>query len=92
MGATAIGQSNSVAASNLKPGTKNLTLKCTVAPDDVGTYEVILNNGITFSSGGVLKEGTIAQGQSVTWQIVIPQKLTSTNNLSLSKRNAVIEK
>lgn len=92
LGTTEIGQSNSVAASNLKPGTKSLTLKCTVAPDNVGTYEVILNNGITFSSGGVLKEGTIAQGQSVTWQIIIPQKLNGTSNLLLRKTNAVKEK
>lgn len=92
LGATEIGASNSVVASNLKPGNKNLTLKCTVAPDNVGTYEVILNSGLTFVAGGAIMSGTIARGQSITWPIVIPQKLNSSSNVHLRKINAVKER
>lgn len=92
LGKTSIGASNTIAANNLRPGTKPLTLKCFIAPDNEGTYEVILNDGLTFSTGGVRQSGVLGQGQSVTWDIVIPKTTTKTNNINFAKPNSFKEK
>jgi murein DD-endopeptidase MepM/ murein hydrolase activator NlpD len=72
LGTTAIGASNTFAANNIRSGTHTLTILCTVAPDDVGTYEATLAQGITFSGGGTSRSGTLAQGGSVSFPIIAP--------------------
>jgi murein DD-endopeptidase MepM/ murein hydrolase activator NlpD len=73
IGNTQIGASNSIALSNLRPGEKTLKMTCTIAPDNVGTYEIILKDGIVFSAGGDRMSGTVAEGASASWTIVIPK-------------------
>ncbi|HEX2210075.1 MAG TPA: M23 family metallopeptidase [Longimicrobium sp.] len=72
IGQTAIGQSNSIALNNLIPGSHTLRVTAIIAPDNVGTYEVILSNGITFAGGGTRASGTIPQGGSATATIIVP--------------------
>ena len=72
VGKTEIGASNSVALSNLRPGESTLKLVCDIAPDNVGTYEVLLNDGILFKTGGNRKSSTLPQGGSIEWVIIIP--------------------
>jgi murein DD-endopeptidase MepM/ murein hydrolase activator NlpD len=69
---TSIGASNTCAANNLRPGTITLTLKCTVAPDDVGTYEVTLSDGLTFDGGGTARSSTLPQGGSHSFAVIVP--------------------
>jgi murein DD-endopeptidase MepM/ murein hydrolase activator NlpD len=73
IGSTQIGASNSIALSNIRTGDKSLKLVCTVAPDDVGTYEVLLKDGILFSDGVDRKSGVVTQGGSASWIINIPK-------------------
>jgi murein DD-endopeptidase MepM/ murein hydrolase activator NlpD len=70
---TSIGASNTCAANNLRPGTVTLTLQCTVAPDDVGTYEVSLSRGLVFEGGGTSRSGTLPQGASHSFAVIVPQ-------------------
>jgi murein DD-endopeptidase MepM/ murein hydrolase activator NlpD len=69
---TAIGASNTCAVGNLRPGTATLTITAFIAPDDVGTYEITLAQGLTFSDGSTLRSGTIPQGGSASFTINIP--------------------
>lgn len=72
IGQTDIGASNTLAISNLKPGTHTLTLVVITAPDDVGTYTVELNDGLTFSDDSDFRSGWAPQGATLTWQFVVP--------------------
>lgn len=74
IGATAIGASNTLAVSNLIPGTRNLVLKAIVAPDDIATYEISLSDGLTFTGGGTLRSGVMPQGASVSFGLVVPSR------------------
>lgn len=69
---TAIGQSNTCAVGNLKPGTLTLTIVAIVAPDNVGTYQIDLGSGLTFASGGTTRSGTLPQGGSISFLINVP--------------------
>jgi murein DD-endopeptidase MepM/ murein hydrolase activator NlpD len=69
---TAIGASNTCAVGNLRPGTATLALTVVIAPDDIGTFEVTLANGITFSDGTTSRSGSPPQGATVAFTIVIP--------------------
>jgi murein DD-endopeptidase MepM/ murein hydrolase activator NlpD len=69
---TAIGASNTCAVGKLKPGTKTLTLTAVIAPDDVGTYEIILGDKLTFSNGSTQVSGVIPQGGSASYSIIVP--------------------
>lgn len=71
---TAIGSSNTCAVGNLRSGTATLTLTAIVAPDDVGTYEISLADGITFGDGSAVRVGTIPRGGSVSFTIAIPSR------------------
>jgi len=62
IGATTIGASNTIAINNIIAGQHLLELLVLVAPDDVGTYTVTLNDGITFSDGSTSKSGSPPQG------------------------------
>lgn len=72
IGQTAIGASNTLAISNLKVGQHTLTLSVTVAPDDVGTYTVVLNDGLIFTDGTVSKTGSAPQGATLSWEFIVP--------------------
>ena len=73
LGTTAIGDSNTFAANNIRSGTHTLTILCTIAPDDVGTYEVTLAQGLTFGGGGgTSRSGTLVQGGSESFTIIAP--------------------
>jgi len=96
IGRTEVGQSNSLALSNLRSGEKQLKVKCTIAPDDMGTYEILFDDGILFADGASSKSGILPQGGTVEWTIVIP-KDTKGGRLSSANRptpqpNAYIEK
>ena len=71
---TSIGASNSCAIGKLRPGRYVLSLEVTTAPDGVGTWEVILADGLTFDGGGVRKSGTTPPGGVVSWWIIVPDK------------------
>lgn len=72
IGQTAIGASNTLAISNLKVGSHTLTMTVLVAPDDVGTYTVQLNDGLKFTDGTTSKSGSAPQGATLSWGFVVP--------------------
>ncbi len=69
---TAIGASNRCSIGALRSGTASLSITATVAPDDVGTYEITLSGGLTFQDGGSMVSGTIRQGASATFVVRVP--------------------
>ncbi len=84
IGVTQIGQSNTVAPSNLRAGIKTLRLDCTIAPDNVGTYEISLHNGVVFRpSGDSLVSSTLPEHGTINYQIEIPVKMHGTLVTSL---------
>jgi murein DD-endopeptidase MepM/ murein hydrolase activator NlpD len=74
IGSTEIGASNTLAVNNLIPGNHQLKITAIIAPDNVGTYEITLNDGLTFSGGGASASGILAQGASTTFTIAVPQQ------------------
>lgn len=72
IGQTAIGASNTLAISNLKVGRHTLTLTVLVAPDNVGTYTVQLNDGLKFMDGSTSKSGSAPEGATLNWDFVVP--------------------
>ena len=73
IGSTQIGASNSIALSNLRPGNHTLKLLCTIAPDNTGTYEILLAKGLKFESGSERVSGTLPQGGSASWGMLVPK-------------------
>lgn len=73
IGQTTVGGSNTLAISNLKPGSHTLGLAVIVAPDNVGTYTVTLNDGLKFSDGTTSKTGSAPLGSFLTWSFNVPQ-------------------
>lgn len=69
---TTIGASNTCGVGGLRPGTATLTITAVVAPDDVGTFEITLGSGLTFSGGSTSASGTLPQGGSMSFTIIIP--------------------
>jgi murein DD-endopeptidase MepM/ murein hydrolase activator NlpD len=69
---TQIGASNTCAVGSLRPGTVTLTIVAVVAPDDVGTYQISLAQGLTFSDGTAVRSGTIPQGGSASFSVIVP--------------------
>lgn len=78
IGKTDIGAANTISLNNLISGKSTLTIKCIVAPDNVGTLEIILNNGITFANGDTMYSGILDEGQSKSFEIIIPKIKTRT--------------
>ncbi|HEX6938123.1 MAG TPA: M23 family metallopeptidase [Longimicrobiales bacterium] len=72
IGTTDIGAANSFALNNLIPGTHTLGVQAVIAPDNAGTVEVILSDGITFASGGTRFSGVLSQGGTVNLAIIVP--------------------
>lgn len=71
---TGIGASNTCAVGNLRPGVATLSLTAFIAPDDVGTYEITLAEGLRFSDGSIQRSGTLPQGGAVSFTISIPDQ------------------
>lgn len=69
---TTIGASNRCSIGALRPGSATLSITATVAPDDVGTYEITLSGGLTFQDGSVTVSGTMAQGATASFVILVP--------------------
>ena len=69
---TQIGASNTCGVGSLRPGTATLTIVAVIAPDNVGTYEITLAQGLTFAGGGATRSGTIPEGGSASFSITIP--------------------
>lgn len=69
---TQTGEPNTCPVGGLRPGTATLTITARIAPDDEGTYGIELSDGLTFSDGGTSQEGTIEEGASATYEIVVP--------------------
>lgn len=74
IGATTIGASNTIALNNLIPGNHELRITAIVAPDNAGTYQVTLGDGLTFLGGGTSMSGVLSQGASATFTIVVPAR------------------
>lgn len=72
LGNTTKGGSGQFRLKNLKPGSRQLSVK--VVEDDAppGTYEVQLADGLKFNDGQTIKSGTAALGQQVDFTIVVP--------------------
>jgi len=73
IGETSIGETDAIGISNLKSGSYTLTLEVNIAPDNVGTYFVQLNDGVTFENGGTRSTGTSSLGTSLNWTILVSQ-------------------
>jgi len=74
IGSTDIGASNTLVVNNLIPGNHQLKITAIIAPDDLGTYGITLNDGLTFANGETSASGVLAQGWSATFTIVVPQQ------------------
>lgn len=72
LGRTTIGGTNTLAVNNLVSGSHSLTLVGIVVPDNVGTYEVSLSQGLTFGDGTTVRSGVIPLNGSVTFSVVVP--------------------
>jgi len=70
---TTIGASNTCAVGNLRAGNATLTLTVVVAPDNVGTYQITLADGLTFSDSSTTRSGTAPQGGTASFPILIPK-------------------
>ena len=68
---TEIGASNTYAMGALRYGNATLSITATIAPDDVGTYGIALSGGITFQDGSSTVSGTMGQGATVSFVIII---------------------
>lgn len=90
LGTTEIGASNTFAINNLIPGAHTLRIVGVVVPDDIGTYEVALSDGITFSGGGTYYSGVVGNGGSATFAIIVPSTTTSTVSPTLQMRPSTV--
>lgn len=92
IGTTTIGATNTIGLDNLKPGPAILEIKCIIAPDNIGTLGITLNNGISLYNSNVSTiSDEMKQGESKQWVINIPTK--ATNKISrLLIKNQVFEK
>lgn len=69
---TQIGAANTCAIGALNPGVASLTLTVTIAPDNAGTFLIVLGDGLTFSDGSASRSGSLPQGASASYSITIP--------------------
>ena len=72
LGTTTIGASNNIAIGNLRPGTYDLKLAVTLAPDNVGTWYIQLHDGLTFSDGSTYVTDSDPQGAERNFQVLVP--------------------
>ncbi|HEX7117753.1 MAG TPA: peptidoglycan DD-metalloendopeptidase family protein [Longimicrobiales bacterium] len=78
IGTTDIGAANSFALNNLIPGEHTLGVQAVIAPDGVGTVEIILSDGITFANGTTRISGTLPPGGLANLTIIVPSEPTAT--------------
>ena len=72
---TAIGELNTCAVNFIRPGRHELTLRCLVAPDGYGTYNVRLSDGWLFSDLTTEKDDLLqGEGNAVRWNFTVPLK------------------
>lgn len=72
IGKTNKGGSGQFRLKNLRPGVRTITIKTIEDDSPPGTYEMVLGDGLTLSSGGVSVSGFVNLGQSVTHNIIVP--------------------
>lgn len=72
MGQTTKGGSGQFRLKNLRPGTRTLTLRTVEDDSPPGTYEITLNDGLTFEGGGTTRSGGLNLGQSTGFSVVVP--------------------
>lgn len=80
LGRTPKGGSDTFGLSNLRAGTKTLSVTCTddgLGGADVGTLGVVLSDGVTFEAGGTTRSTTLRQGASIAYRIVVPSAATN---------------
>ncbi len=65
---------NNLSINNLRPGTYTLKLIVVVAPDNLGTFYVQLNDGLKFIDGTDYKHGEPPEGTRLTWSIIVPDE------------------
>jgi murein DD-endopeptidase MepM/ murein hydrolase activator NlpD len=85
LGQTQTGGSSNFAVNNLIPGTHSLKITAVIAPDNAGTYEITLSDGLTFVGGGTVRSGTLSLGGSAVFGVIVP-----TSNL-LGKLDSLID-
>ena len=77
IGRTTKGGSGQFRLKNLRPGVRSLTLKTIEDDSPPGTYEISLNDGLTFSAGGAVTSGGLELGATRQFDIVVPQPATA---------------
>lgn len=70
---TSIGASNTCGVGSLRPGTVILTITAIIAPDNIGTYEVTLADGLKFADGTTQRSGSLSEGGSASFQVTVPE-------------------
>jgi hypothetical protein len=73
VGVTEIGQENNIAINNLAPGPHVLTITAIIAPDNVGTLRVDLQNGFLFANGSIFVTDILTQGESRMFPFTVPR-------------------
>lgn len=71
IGTTIIGTSNTFAISNLRLGEHTIRVTAVIAPDNIGTLQVDLGDGATFTDGTQLKSANLAEGESAEYTIQV---------------------
>jgi murein DD-endopeptidase MepM/ murein hydrolase activator NlpD len=72
IGITEPGGSENMAINNIRPGNHELKIVCINAPDNVGTLEIMLNDGIIFLDGSTQQSVILSEGQTATYIIKVP--------------------
>ena len=72
LGRTTIGGTNTLGASNLRPGNHQLKIVAVIAPDNLGTLGVALKDGLRFSDGTTTRSANLDQNEAITYTIVVP--------------------
>lgn len=68
---TAVGVPNSCELGQLAPGTYDLVITATIAPDNIGTYEITITSPNMTINGVTRVSGTLAQGASKSFKLVV---------------------
>jgi hypothetical protein len=89
IGETAAGGGGDFGVNNLLSGSHKLTILCTIAPDNIGTYTINLGDGITFTGGGTSYTGVLPEGSSEDLTIDVPGTLSGrpADHIRIVKQN-----
>lgn len=74
LGVTSKGGSGQFRVKSLAPGDHKLTITTIEDDSPPGTWEITLNEGLTFSDGATYDKGTLRLNQSKDFSIVVPKK------------------